>query len=120
MSIQQSINQAATIGTALYTYNKEKKDRIQKEKHSTSSSSEQKKQEAIHVSKSSSSEQKKQEAIHVSNIKSKIENMITDAAERSNAKRAYKTKVFNHSLLAAKKSKTRYEKFINIEGEKNG
>ena len=46
--------------------------------------------------------------------------MIADAAERSNAKRAYKTKVLNHSLLAAKKSKTRYEKFINIEGEKNG
>ena len=103
MSIQQSINQAATIGTALYTYNKEKKDRIQKEKSSTSSAS----------------EQKKPEATHVSNIKSKIENMITDAAERSNAKREYKNKVFNHSL-AAKKSKTRYEKFINIEGEKNG
>ena len=103
MSIQQSINQAATIGTALYTYNKEKKARIQKEKPSTSSSS----------------EQKKPEAIHVSNIKSKIDNMIRDAAERSNAKHAYKNKVFNYSLLAAKKSKTRYEKFINIEGGKN-
>ena len=104
MSIQQSINQAATIGTALYTYNKEKKAKIQKEKPSTSSSS----------------EQKKPDAIHVSNITSKIENMIADAVERSNAKRAYKIKVLNHSLLAAKKSKTRYEKFINIEGEKNG
>ena len=104
MSIQQSINQAATIGTALYTYNKEKRARIQKEKLSTSSSS----------------EQKKPEAIHVSNIKSKIENMIADAAERSNAKRAYKTNVLNHSLLAAKKSKTNYKNFINTEGEKNG
>ena len=104
MSIQQSINQAATIGTALYTYNKEKRARIQKEKLSTSSSS----------------EQKKPEVIHVSNIKSKIENMIADAAERSNAKRAYKTKVLNHSLLAAKKSKTNYKNFINTEGEKNG
>ena len=113
MSIQQSINQAATIGTALYTYNKEKKAKIQKEKPSTSSSSEQKNPEAI-------SEQKKPDAIHVSNITSKIENMIADAAERSNAKREYKTKVLNHSVLAAKKSKTRYEKFINIEGEKNG
>lgn len=101
MSIQQSINQAATIATALYTYNKEKKAKIQKET-------------------SSSSEQKKPDAIHVSNITSKIENMIADAAERSNAKREYKTKVLNHSLLAAKKFKTRYEKFINIEGEKNG
>ena len=99
MSIQQSINQAATIGTAIYTYNKEKKARIQKEKPSTSSSS----------------EQKQPETNHVSNITSKIENMIADAAERSNAKREYKTKVLNHSLLAAKKSKTRYEKFINIK-----
>lgn len=107
MSIQQSINQAASIGAALYTYNKEKKEKKaenQKEKPSTSSVF----------------EQKQPEANRVSNIKSKIENMMMEAAERSNAKYAYKAKVAKHSLLAAKKSKTRYEKFINIEGEKNG